>query len=263
MAICRCCSARDDECDEVVVSLFVNPTQFNETVDLATYPRDEARDAAMAADQRVDYLFAPSVSEIYPDGFATTVSVRGITEVLEGVRRGREHFEGVATIVTKLFNMVAPDVAYFGQKDAQQARVIKQLIRDLNMQVQLEVCPIVREPDGLAMSSRNALLSAADRQSATVPEQRPDNRAGAGGSRGERRCDAARGGASRAHGPARAGRVPPDSQPGNPPAGRARGCARACAGRRLGWADAPYRQHDALGPRQLPTACGGGKQYKE
>lgn len=156
------------ECDEVVVSLFVNPTQFNETIDLAGYPRDEARDAATAADQRVDYLFAPSVADMYPDGFATTVSVAGITDGLEGVHRGREHFDGVATVVCKLFNIVAPHVAYFGQKDAQQTLVIRRLVRDLNLPVQIEVCPTVREPDGLAMSSRNVLLGVADRQRARM-----------------------------------------------------------------------------------------------
>jgi pantoate--beta-alanine ligase len=156
------------ECDEVVVSLFVNPTQFNESLDLRGYPRDEARDAAAAADQRVDYLFAPSASEMYPAGFATTVSIRGITDVLEGNHRGRAHFDGVATVVCKLLNIVAPDSAYFGQKDAQQTLVIRRLVRDLNIPVQIEICPTVREPDGLAMSSRNALLSAADRHRATA-----------------------------------------------------------------------------------------------
>src|SRR3984957_13826511 len=156
------------ECDVVVVSLFVNPTQFNESSDLAAYPRDEARDAVAAADERVDYLFAPAADVIYPDGFATTVSMSGITEVLEGAHRGREHFEGVATVVSKLFNIVAPDVAYFGQKDAQQTVVIKRLVRDLNIAVQIEICPTVREPDGLAMSSRNTHLSPTERQRATA-----------------------------------------------------------------------------------------------
>ena len=160
-----------DECDEVVVTLFVNPTQFNQQSDLAAYPRDEGRDAAIAADESVDYLFAPSVDEIYPEGFATTISIGGITEVLEGVHRGREHFEGVATVVCKLFNIVAPDIAYFGQKDAQQTLVIKRLVRDLNMPVQIEVCPTVREPDGLALSSRNARLNASERRRATALHQ--------------------------------------------------------------------------------------------
>jgi len=156
------------ECDEVVVSLFVNPTQFNEGSDLDAYPRDEQRDAVTAAEQRVDYLFAPSAQEMYPHGFATTVSVGGIAELLEGAHRGRGHFDGVATVVTKLFTIVAPDVAYFGQKDAQQTLIIKQLVRDLNLPVEIEVCPTVREPDGLAMSSRNQRLSADERERATA-----------------------------------------------------------------------------------------------
>ncbi|HWD69289.1 MAG TPA: pantoate--beta-alanine ligase [Solirubrobacteraceae bacterium] len=159
------------ECDEVVVTLFVNPAQFNQGSDLDAYPRDEQRDAVIAAEEGVDYLFAPPVGEIYPDGFATTVSIGGITEVLEGVYRGREHFEGVATVVCKFFNIAAPDVAYFGQKDAQQTLVIKRLVRDLNMPVRVEVCPTVRERDGLARSSRNARLSPAERRRATALHQ--------------------------------------------------------------------------------------------
>ncbi len=154
------------DCDVVVVSLFVNPTQFNEQTDLEHYPRDEARDAALAAELGVDYLFAPSVHEVYPDGFSTTVSVGALTRTLEGSFRGAGHFDGVATVVTKLFNMVRPDVAYFGQKDAQQALVIRQLVRDLNLGVRIEVCPIVRDPDGLAMSSRNAHLTPEERSRA-------------------------------------------------------------------------------------------------
>ena len=153
-------------CDVVVVSLFVNPTQFNDAGDLAVYPRDERRDAAEAAALGVAYLFAPDVSEVYPDGFATTVSVRGLTDGLEGAHRGREHFEGVTTVVTKLLNMVAPDLAFFGQKDAQQATVIGRLVRDLNLPVGIEVCPTVRADDGVALSSRNVLLSDRDRQRA-------------------------------------------------------------------------------------------------
>ena len=156
------------DCDVVVVSLFVNPKQFNEGGDLAAYPRDERHDALLAADAEVDYLFAPDVDEIYPPGFAASISLGAITDVLEGAQRGRAHFEGVATVVTKLFNMVAPDVAYFGQKDAQQTRVIMQLVRDLDIQVQIEICPIVREADGLAMSSRNVRLSPAEREQATA-----------------------------------------------------------------------------------------------
>jgi pantoate--beta-alanine ligase len=159
--------ARHD-CDLVVVSLFVNPAQFNEGSDLAAYPRDEARDALLASDAGADFLFAPSVDEVYPNGFATTVSVGGLTSVLEGAQRGAGHFDGVATVVTKLFNMVSPDVAYFGQKDAQQVLVIQRLVRDLDLQVQIEACPTVREADGLAMSSRNARLNLDERERATA-----------------------------------------------------------------------------------------------
>jgi pantoate--beta-alanine ligase len=159
--------ARGD-CDVVVMSLFVNPAQFGPGEDLDAYPRDEARDAELARAEGVDLLFAPPVDEVYPDGFATTVSVGGLTEVLDGApeQRGSEHFAGVTTVVAKLFNMVAPDVAYFGQKDAQQALVIRRLVRDLDFPVRVEVCPTVRDPDGLALSSRNAYLSPAERERA-------------------------------------------------------------------------------------------------
>jgi pantoate--beta-alanine ligase len=156
-----------EECDEVVVSLFVNPTQFDEPTDLAAYPRSEELDAGRAADVGVDYLFAPAADEVYPAGFSTTVSVAGLTETLEGAHRGRGHFDAVATVVTKLFNIVAPDVAYFGQKDAQQAAVIRRVVRDLDVPVRIEVCPTIREPDGLAMSSRNARLDDGERVRAT------------------------------------------------------------------------------------------------
>jgi pantoate--beta-alanine ligase len=156
------------ENDVVVVSLFVNPAQFGPSEDLATYPRDEATDAAQAQELGVDLLFAPPVDEVYPAGFATTVSVAGLTEVLDGDprQRGAEHFHGVTTVVTKLFNMAQPDVAYFGQKDAQQALVIKRLVRDLDIPVRIEVVPTVREADGLAMSSRNAYLTQEERERA-------------------------------------------------------------------------------------------------
>ena len=159
--------ARSD-CDVVVVSLFVNPAQFGAGEDLEAYPRDEARDEALARAEGVDVLFAPAVEEVYPDGFATTVSVGGLTDVLCGdpARRGPEHFTGVTTVVTKLLNMAAPDVAYFGQKDAQQALVIRRLVRDLDLPVRIEVCPTVRDSDGLALSSRNAYLSDAERRRA-------------------------------------------------------------------------------------------------
>jgi pantoate--beta-alanine ligase len=154
--------------DYVVVSLFVNPAQFGPNEDLASYPRDEARDLELAEREGVDLVFAPPVEEVYPDGFATTVSVRGLTEVLDGdpAQRGREHFDGVTTVVTKLFNMVQPDRAWFGQKDAQQAIVIRRLVRDLDIPVSVEVTETVREPDGLAMSSRNVYLSAEERDRA-------------------------------------------------------------------------------------------------
>lgn len=157
-----------EECDEVVVSLFVNPTQFNEASDLDAYPRDESRDGSLAADVGVDYLFAPDVAEIYPDGFATTVSVRGLTDVLEGAERGHGHFDGVTTVVAKLFGIVGPDVAFFGQKDAQQALIVQRMVTDLAMPIRMEVCPTVREPDGLAMSSRNVRLNADERVRATA-----------------------------------------------------------------------------------------------
>ena len=156
------------DCDVVVVSLFVNPAQFNDPADLERYPRDRARDEALAAEIGVDYLFAPEVEEVYPTGFATTVSVGGLTETLEGAHRGRGHIDGVTTVVTKLFNMVGPDVAYFGQKDAQQALVIRRLVRDLDMPVTIESCPTVREAAGLALASRNAHLSPDDRARATA-----------------------------------------------------------------------------------------------
>jgi pantoate--beta-alanine ligase len=156
------------DCDVVVVSLFVNPAQFDDPADLDRYPRDHDRDEALAAELGVDHLFAPAVEEVYPAEFATTVSVAGITETLEGAHRGRSHFDGVTTVVAKLFNMVGPDVAYFGQKDAQQALVIRRLVRDLDMPVRIEVCPTVREADGLALSSRNAHLSPTDRSRATA-----------------------------------------------------------------------------------------------
>jgi pantoate--beta-alanine ligase len=161
--------ARED-CDIVVVSLFVNPTQFSGGEDLDTYPRDESRDAALAEREGVDILFVPPSEEVYPAGFDSVVRVRGLTDVLCGApgARGAEHFDGVTTVVTKLFNMVAPDVAYFGQKDAQQAIVIQKLVRDLDMPVQVRVCPTVREQDGLAMSSRNAYLNEAERERATA-----------------------------------------------------------------------------------------------
>jgi pantoate--beta-alanine ligase len=157
-----------ERCGCVIVSLFVNPTQFNERADLDRYPRDEARDAAMAEAVGVDLLFAPLADEVYPAGFATMVEVSGVSEPLEGAMRGPAHFRGVATVVAKLFNMAQPDEAFFGQKDAQQALLIRRMARDLDFPVHVEVCPTVRERDGLAMSSRNALLDAESRRRATA-----------------------------------------------------------------------------------------------
>ena len=156
------------ETDVVVVSLFVNPAQFGPGEDLEAYPRDEQRDERLAEAEGVDLLFAPPVEEVYPEGFATTVAVGDLTETLEGdeAQRGAEHFQGVTTVVTKLLNMAGPDVAYFGQKDAQQALVIRKLVRDLDIPVRIEVCPTIRDPDGLALSSRNAYLSPDERERA-------------------------------------------------------------------------------------------------
>ncbi len=155
LSLIRC--ARE-QCGTVVVSLFVNPAQFNERSDLERYPRSERRDAALAERTGADLLFAPSVEEVYPPGFATAVEVLGLTDRLEGASRGASHFRGVTTVVTKLLGMAMPDVLYLGQKDAQQALVIRRLVADLNLAVRVEVCPTVRQPDGLARSSRNALL---------------------------------------------------------------------------------------------------------
>jgi pantoate--beta-alanine ligase len=166
--------------DEVVVSLFVNPSQFNEAADLAAYPRDEVRDAALAAEAGADLLFAPAADEVYPPGFATQVRVHGpLTEALEGEQRGADHFHGVTTVVTKLLNMVAPDVAFFGQKDAQQALVIRQLVRDLDLPVRVQIEPTVREADGLALSSRNVRLQADDRRRALALSRALDAARGA------------------------------------------------------------------------------------
>jgi pantoate--beta-alanine ligase len=159
------------ECDLVVMSLFVNPTQFGPGEDLARYPRDEERDLRLAAAAGVDFVYAPPVEEVYPQGFATAVGVGGpLTEVLEGdpERRGAGHFRGVATVVAKLLNSVGPGVAYFGQKDAQQAVVVRRMVRDLDFPVRIEVLPTVREPDGLALSSRNAYLDPRDRERAVA-----------------------------------------------------------------------------------------------
>lgn len=151
------------ECDVVVVSLFVNPAQFDQGEDLAAYPRDEARDAELAEQAGVDVLFAPAADELYPPGFQTWVDVEELGGVLEG-RFRPGHFRGVATICLKLFNIVRPQRAYFGQKDAQQTAVVRRMIRDLNVPVEIRVLPTVRDPDGLALSSRNAHLSTEERE---------------------------------------------------------------------------------------------------
>jgi pantoate--beta-alanine ligase len=158
------------ECDVVVMSLFVNPAQFGPGEDLDRYPRDEQRDVELAGEAGADLVFAPAVAEVYPEGFATAVEVSGLTEVLCGdpARRGPGHFRGVTTVVAKLFNAVQPDVAYFGQKDAQQVAVIRRMVRDLDFPVRIEALPTVREADGMAMSSRNAYLAPAERQRATA-----------------------------------------------------------------------------------------------
>jgi len=163
--------AARERCDLVVMSLFVNPAQFGPDEDLAAYPRDEARDLELAERAGVDIVYAPAVDEVYAEGFATSVEVGGgLTDILDGdpERRGPEHFRGVTTVVAKLFNTVGPDVAFFGQKDAQQAVVIRRMARDLDFPVEIEVLPTVREPDGLAMSSRNAYLAPEDRRRAAA-----------------------------------------------------------------------------------------------
>jgi pantoate--beta-alanine ligase len=162
--------ARED-CEVVVVSLFVNPTQFGPGEDLDSYPRDEDRDADLAAQEGVDLLWTPDAAEMYPEGFATAVEVGGeLTGELEGdpEHRGPSHFRGVTTVVAKLFNSVQPDVAYFGRKDAQQALVIQRMARDLDFPVDIEVLPTIREEDGLALSSRNAYLDPEQRERATA-----------------------------------------------------------------------------------------------
>lgn len=151
--------------DRVVMSLFVNPLQFGPSEDLAAYPRNEARDLALAEEEHVDAAFLPTTREMYPGGNETKVTVGSIGDILEGVSRPG-HFDGVATVVAKLFNLVRPDLAFFGQKDAQQAVVVEQMVRGLGFPIEIVVCPTVREPDGLAMSSRNAYLSGEERSRA-------------------------------------------------------------------------------------------------
>jgi len=159
------CEAARRECDVVVASVFLNPAQFADRNDLLSYPRDLAADADRAAVAGVDLVFAPSVEEFYPPGFATWVDPAGAAEGLEGAARPG-HFRGVATACLKLFTIVRPDVAYFGRKDAQQVAVVKQLVRDLNLELEIRVVPTVRDADGLALSSRNLRLSHDERQRA-------------------------------------------------------------------------------------------------
>jgi pantoate--beta-alanine ligase len=161
--------AARERCDLVVMSLFVNPAQFGAGEDLAEYPRNEARDLELANAAGVDIVFAPGIEEVYPAGFATFVAVEGLTDVLDGApgRRGAGHFRGVTTVVAKLLNIVAPDIAFFGQKDAQQAVVIRRMALDLDFPVEIAVEPTVREADGLALSSRNSYLQPDERKRAS------------------------------------------------------------------------------------------------
>ena len=155
------------ECQPVIASIFVNPTQFGPSEDFQKYPRTFEEDSRKLEDAGVDYLFAPDASEMYPPGFRTWVNVEGLSDRLDGrVRPG--HFRGVTTVVLKLLEIVQPQKAFFGRKDAQQARIIRQMARDLHLDSEIVVCPIVREPDGLAMSSRNAYLNSAERRAATI-----------------------------------------------------------------------------------------------
>jgi pantoate--beta-alanine ligase len=166
LSLLRAARAR---CDVVVMSLFVNPTQFGPSEDLAAYPRNEERDVVLASEAGADIVYAPAAEHVYPAGFATFVEVGGeLTSVLCGdtARRGPAHFRGITTVVAKLLNAVGPDVAFFGQKDAQQAVVIQRMVRDLEVPVEIVVLPTVREPDGLALSSRNVYLTPADRERA-------------------------------------------------------------------------------------------------
>jgi pantoate--beta-alanine ligase len=155
------------QADVVVTSIFVNPKQFGPNEDFAKYPRALETDSKMLAAEKTDILFCPSVGEMYPPGATAWVEIEGISDKLDG-RSRPGHFRGVTTVVAKLFNIVQPDLAFFGQKDAAQAAVIRKMVRDLNFDVEIVVCPIVREPDGLAMSSRNAYLSPSERKQATV-----------------------------------------------------------------------------------------------
>ena len=182
------------QCDVVAVSIFVNPTQFGPTEDLAKYPRQFERDSALLEKEGADILFAPSVDEMYRKGEATWVMVEGLSDKLDG-RSRPGHFRGVTTVVAKLFHILEPDVAFFGQKDAAQVAVIRRFVRDLNFPVEIAVCPIIREPDGLAMSSRNAYLNPEERQRALVLQRslrEVENQFHAGETRAPRLIAAAR-----------------------------------------------------------------------
>jgi len=178
------------ECSSVVVSIFANPTQFAPDEDLETYPKDIPRDKKLLDEEGVDLVWIPTVETMYPDDFQSWVMVEDVTKPLEGASRPT-HFRGVTTIVAKLFNAVRPDKAYFGQKDAQQAVVIKQMVRDLNYPIEIIVCPIIREEDGLAMSSRNTYLDP-DQRRAALSLSRGLERARAQFSQGERDAEALR-----------------------------------------------------------------------
>ncbi|EOW0926285.1 pantoate--beta-alanine ligase [Campylobacter upsaliensis] len=153
--------------DKIIVSIFVNPMQFGVNEDLATYPRDLERDAKLCENEGVAVLFTPSVEQMYPKGFSSYVDMNSLTDKLCGAKRER-HFRGVCTILMKFFHLITPDVAYFGQKDAQQCAVVKHMVEDLNLDLEIEICPIIREKDGLAKSSRNVYLNEAERKAALV-----------------------------------------------------------------------------------------------
>ncbi len=178
------------ECGAVAVSIFVKPNQFGHAEDLARYPRDLARDLRLLTAESADLVLVPSVAEMYPEGYGTYIEVRGVTEMLEGARRPG-HFTGVATVVCKLLNIVQPTRAYFGQKDAQQTVVVRAMARDLNLPAEIVVCPTVREPDGLALSSRNVYLTPEERRAA-VALSRALYSAQARYAAGERRAEALR-----------------------------------------------------------------------
>jgi pantoate--beta-alanine ligase len=162
--------AAREQTDIVVTSIFVNPTQFGPSEDFSKYPRTFEKDSAMLAEEKTDYIFSPSVEEMYPKDATTWVDVEGLSGKLDG-RSRPGHFRGVTTVVSKLFNIVQPDMAFFGQKDAAQVAVIRKMVRDLNLDVEIVVCPIVRESDGLAMSSRNAYLNPEQRKQALILSQ--------------------------------------------------------------------------------------------